>query len=648
VLQVITGVLGFGRVARLVPLPVIEGFTAGIGAIILVGQLPRALGLAPPEESHFIDVITHIGDLIHETRAPSLIVALASLAICLGAPRIHPRIPGPLLAVALPSLATFAFGIQMETVASIPRTLHFSWPSFDLDWAKLASPILMVFALASLESLLSAAAVDKLARNSRHDPDQEFIGQGLANLGSALFGGIPVTGVIARSALNVQAGARTRRSAFLHSTFVLLLVLGAAPLLQSIPVAALAGVLMSVALRMLSPLPLITLYRSSRADAAVFVVTFVLMVVLDLIEGVQWGLGAALAVAAIMTTRNRAKLHRFEAASVHRLVLEGSITFLSAMKFDALRGEAAQLPRGTAAILDLSEVSHVDSSGAEYIADFANLLLDGGVGVVLLGMTPEIQQRVLVYDHHNRLAERVASSEAEIPRRMPRQQSLGSRLVRGVAAYRRKQLPRYQALFASLAQGQHPHTLFVTCADSRIVPNLITDSAPGELFIMRNVGNIIPPFSHREMPASGAGVDYAVGVLKVTDVVICGHSRCGAIGALRHPENVPAHLASLRAWLSEASSRKLCRDTPAHVHDDDVARANAVLQVENVRSYAIVREREAQGELQLHAWFFDIGSGELESYNFAERRWERVGDDPKLANSVHPPAMESAPEPTAA
>jgi carbonic anhydrase len=318
------------------------------------------------------------------------------------------------------------------------------------------------------------------------------------------------------------------------------------------------------------------------------------------------------------------------------------------MKFDGLRSEAAQLTRGTAVILDLGEVTNVDASGAEYIADFANLLLDGGVGVVLLGMSPEIQQRVLVYDHHGRLADRVASNDAEIPRRLPRHQSLGSRLTMGVASYRRKQLPRYQALFEALAKGQHPHTLFVTCADSRIVPNLITDSAPGELFIMRNVGNMIPPFSQRELPASGAGVDYAVGVLNVSDVVICGHSRCGAIGALRHPENVPAHLASLRAWLSEASSRKLCRDSPAHVHDDDVARANAVIQVENVRSYAIVREREAQGELQLHAWFFDIASGDLETYNFIERRWERVGDEPQLGPALHAAALDPSSAPSAA
>jgi carbonic anhydrase len=631
VLQLVTGALGFGRVARLVPLPVIEGFTAGIGAIILVGQLPRALGLKPPEESHVVDVITHIGDLFHESRPTSLAVALGSLAICMFAPKLHRRLPGPLLAVILPSAVVIALGIPMEGVGSIPRALAPHWPSFDLDLGSLVSPILMVFALASLESLLSAAAVDKLARGARHDPDQEFIGQGLANMGSALFGGIPVTGVIARSALNVQAGGKTRRAALLHALIVFALVMGAAPLLELIPVAALAGVLMSVALRMLDPRPLLSLYKSSRADAAVYAVTFVLMVSLDLIEGVQWGLGAAFVVAALWTTRNKAQL-RFESEGVQRLVLEGSLTFLTAIKFDQLREQASKLTPGSAVILDLAAVGHVDSSGAEYLADLGRYLLDRGVHVALLGMLPEVRERVLAADHEQVLAAHIASSEVELMRLLPRAAGdTRTRLSYGVAAYRRVHRPRYEELFKSLAKSQAPHTLFITCADSRVVPNLITATDPGELFILRNVGNMIPPWSRRETPAAAAGVEYAVGILKVSDIVICGHSGCGAIGALRKPDTVPEHLESLRSWLNEASARALCDHVPGDVADDEVARMNALLQLQNLRTYDIVRQREGNGELQLRAWFFDIGSGEIEHYDADAKRWQRLGVEAPLA-----------------
>jgi carbonic anhydrase len=628
-LQVLMGVLGFGRIARLVPLPVIEGFTAGIGAIILVGQLPRALGLAPPPESHVVDVLTHIGQLFHQSDLVSVAVAATSLALCLVAPRVSKRIPGPLLAVVLPTAAVALFGLDLTRIGAVPSGLPPpSLPRLDHDLASYLSPVLMVFALASLESLLSSAALDKLARGQRHDPDQEFVGQGIANVGSALFGGIPVTSVIARSALNVHSGARTRRSAFLHAVIVLGLVLGAAPWLSIIPVAALAGVLMSVALRMLDPRGLVAMYRASRADAGVYLVTFVLMVSLDLIQGVQWGLGAALLVAAYWSTRHHARLHRTDRATVHRLVLEGPLTFLSSMEFDSLRSEAGLIRAGESAVLDLSAVRHIDATGAENVCELSGMLLDQGVHVVLLGMGEEVKQRVLSFDDSGRLAGHIADSELDLEAQLPGHAAQDAgRLGRGVDSYRRTQLPRYESLFKKLADSQSPHTLFITCADSRVVPNLITMTEPGELFIMRNVGNMIPPFGPRETPGTAAGVEYAVGVLSVADVVVCGHSGCGAIRALRDPSAVPPHLPSLVSWLNEASARKLCDHAPATLAHDDVARMSVLLQIDNLRSYPVVRERESKGELRLRAWFFDIGTGMVEFFDGQEKRWRPLAEE---------------------
>jgi carbonic anhydrase len=300
-------------------------------------------------------------------------------------------------------------------------------------------------------------------------------------------------------------------------------------------------------------------------------------------------------------------------------------------------------------ILDLTSVPLVDASGAEAINDLASHLLSREIEVVLLGMEPGVEERVLAFDHDQRLAQRIARSEVDVPNRVPRSmRPEGARLALGVAAYRQKQLPRYHALFQTLAKSQHPHTLFVTCADSRIVPNLITDSDPGELFIMRNVGNMIPAFSAREAPASAAGVEYAVGILNVTDVVVCGHSRCGAIGALRQPSVVPDHLSSLRAWLNDPAARKVCESITPHQHDDDVARINALAQLDNLRSYTIVREKELRGEVRLSAWFFDIESGEIEAYSTERRRWERLGQESAMLDSSARMRLPAATEPSVA
>jgi carbonic anhydrase len=165
---------------------------------------------------------------------------------------------------------------------------------------------------------------------------------------------------------------------------------------------------------------------------------------------------------------------------------------------------------------------------------------------------------------------------------------------------------------------------------------------------MRNVGNMVPAYSAREVPASAAGVEYGVGVLGVSDVVVCGHSRCGAIGALRHPSRVPIHLSSLRAWLNDPAARRLCEASAPHVHDDDVARLNALLQLDNLRSYTVVRDKERLGEVRLSAWFFDVESGEIEAYNFERQRWELLGEESAMLESSARVRIPASNEPSVA
>jgi len=179
--------------------------------------------------------------------------------------------------------------------------------------------------------------------------------------------------------------------------------------------------------------------------------------------------------------------------------------------------------------------------------------------------------------------------------------------VRGVERFHKEAGEPYRGLFESLADRQEPHTLFITCSDSRIVPNLITQTEPGELFIVRNVGNIIPPFETDNLPAEGAAVEYAAGVLGVSEIIVCGHSGCGAMGAITSGKSFD-ELPSLSRWLSRARSVHMLRERPT---PDAAARLNTLLQVKHLATYAVVRKRAAEGGLRLHAWYYDIGTSEL-------------------------------------
>jgi len=188
------------------------------------------------------------------------------------------------------------------------------------------------------------------------------------------------------------------------------------------------------------------------------------------------------------------------------------------------------------------------------------------------------------------------------------------RLLEGIHKFQRDTFRPLQGLFEQLAKGQHPDTLFITCSDSRIDPNLLTKSRPGDLFILRNAGNIIPPHG----PASGgeaATIEFAVAGLSVRDIIICGHSHCGAIQGLIQPEQL-AGLPALTCWLEHASTTaRIVRENYGHLQGEALLQAaieeNVLVQLENLRTLPSVATRLTRGDLKLHGWVYKIDTGEV-------------------------------------
>lgn len=625
-LQLLTGVLGLGRLLRFVPVPVVAGLTAGLGAILLIGQLPRALGLPPPEQSRVLDVLLHSGQLLHQTRPVTLGLTVLTLGLALGLPRLSPRLPAALLAMLIPTGLVLVLGLDVQTLDSLPHALpQPGLPRLpESGWGSLVGTALIVYALASLQTLLTSGMVDSLSRASRSDPDQELVGQGLGNVAVALFGGIPVTGLITRSTINVQAGARTRRAA-LFQALVLLGALGLLlPVLGRLPVAALAGVLLALALRMLHPRELRGLWRVSRPEAAVYVITFVATVTVDLLVGVQAGLLVALAIAAFRLSQARAGLLPVETSGPYRFLLSGPLTFLSSEKLETLRAQARGLEPQRGVVFELSEVTVVDASGARALVELVDVLLRAHRHVALQGARPEVQQLLLRQEHGARLEPLFALTESDVSkvlREEPRSLSR-ARLVHGVERFRQGRRARYGPLFDRLAQGQSPHTLFITCSDSRINPHLITSLEPGELFIVRNVGNLVPEAHSPLAPAVSSAVEYALEVLGVTDVVVCGHSGCGAMKALLSPKP-PEGLPGVQRWLEEG--RELVSRLPAGTSAEEAARANALAGLAHLLSYPVLRHKYDAGQVRLHAWFYDVGPAELLDWDEASATWRPLG-----------------------
>ena len=192
------------------------------------------------------------------------------------------------------------------------------------------------------------------------------------------------------------------------------------------------------------------------------------------------------------------------------------------------------------------------------------------------------------------------------------------KLVKGIHSFRNGYFATHRQLFEQLAtSGQNPETLFITCSDSRVVPNLITNAAPGELFIIRNVGNVVP---RRDLPGgTAAAIQYAIEVLKVENIIICGHTQCGAMQAILNPARME-NLEYVKRWLAQTERvRKVIEERYAHLGAEARVTAavqeNVLTQLENLREYSFIAERLEAGSLRISGWVFDLSSGEIFDYD---------------------------------
>lgn len=211
-------------------------------------------------------------------------------------------------------------------------------------------------------------------------------------------------------------------------------------------------------------------------------------------------------------------------------------------------------------------------------------------------------------------------------------------LIEGVHRFRNDEFGNYRTLFQRLSrEGQSPHTLFITCSDSRVLAELITQSQPGDLFVVKNIGNIVPPFAAiGTTNSTAAAIEFAVEMLHVSDIVICGHSQCGAVTALLDGLPNEKRVPHLKEWLTLAEPvREIMQSQYGHVQDPEqrkniAAGENVLFALENLHSYYCVQDRLADGSLRLHGWFFKIATAELLAYNPDTRQFSPlVREKPK-------------------
>ncbi|MBL3670149.1 bifunctional SulP family inorganic anion transporter/carbonic anhydrase [Streptomyces sp. M2CJ-2] len=709
------GCLRVARGALAVSPAIVHGMLAGIGVTIAVAQVHIVLGGTP--QSSVPDNLRALPAQLANLDPAAVAVSVLTLALLLlwpripgGAGRVLRRVPAALVAVTGATAVAAASGLVLAEV-DLP-----SWRSHALAGLPdgpalgLVAAVLTTTLVCSVQSLLGAVAVDKLVsrrpgpgHGPRSDLDRELLGQGTANIASGCLGGLPVAGVAVRSSANVNAGAVSRNSTMLHGVLVVIAALLMVPILEFIPLASLAALVMAVGIQMVSLHHIRTVTR--HREVLVYAATALGVVSVGVLAGVALGIAAAVGVALHRLTRTR--ITHEEKKGVHHVHVRGQLTFLAVPR---LSRSLHLVPQGATAVVALGG-SFMDHAAYETLQDWQNTHTARGGAVEITGRRPGAGVRIAepavlaaapssdgtdVADPATGAGCRCRpwtawrNHRCEPPRSVPTGDSVpnddrsvhdvpevpgapgapcapvlhsgsDTRTIRSGTGGPPGEGDASRAAGTSGAggpessraevgrelvrgeparptrEGQRPAQLFLTCADSRLVTPTGTSSDPGDLFVVRNVGNLVPPPGEESGDDSvAAALEYAVEVLAVRSITVCGHSECGAVQALLDPEPDGAR-TPLRRWLRHGLPSlervgdgrgpwaRLGGRAPADPAER-LCLANVVQQLDHLRAHESVARALKNGNLTLHGMYFHVGEAQayLLTETAGEGRFDRV------------------------
>ncbi|WP_035847606.1 SulP family inorganic anion transporter [Kitasatospora azatica] len=652
-LQLLLGSLRVARSALAVSPAVVHGMLAGVGLTIAIAQLHVVLGGAP--QSSALANLSALPAQLAGPHLPALAVGLLAVALLYGWPRLQllpgragllgsllGRVPAALVAVAAGTALAIVGDFELARVelpswsehglATVP---HGSLPG-------LLGAVGTVTVVASVESLLCAVAVDRLSGGAG-DLNRELRGQGFANLVAGALGGLPVAGGAVRSSANVQAGARSRWAAVLHGTWVLLAAVALTGGLRRIPLAALAALVMVVGIQMVSFAHIRRVHR--HREFTVYLATVVGVVVLGVPLGVVAGAATATLLALYRLTRAHVDVARTTDGSFE-VRTHGPLTFVSVPR---LTRALTSIPAG-APVTVCHDGAFLDHAAYEALHSWRAGHIARGGRVALL--TNHQQEEVLDPDGTVRLGSTPGPHRCRAwtpwvgHHCIDQQDDPHGRLLDGVRGFQEHTAPLVRPELARLArEGQTPSQLFLTCADSRLVTSMITSSGPGDLFTVRNVGNLVPA-PHEPGAADdsvAAAVQYAVEVLEVRSITICGHSGCGAMQALLDGVHErPGRPTPLARWLrnGRGSLARLAR-VPAEFTDRPVADrveqlciTNVVQQLDQLMANPAVERRVQAGELRLVGMYFDFATAQTYVLDQDTGRFGAVAASREIASAA--------------
>ncbi len=544
VIQCLLGLLRAGFISAYFPTSVIKGLLAAIGLILILKQIPHLIGrdtdpvgqeafLQPDQQNTF----TEIWQSLSDPNLGASIIGLSTLLLIVVWENLavikKTKVPGPLIVVVIGVAINLLFKqmfpdlvVNDNHMVKVPVADGFNgiMKLIELpDFSAWSNPALFTAAItiaivASLETLLNLEAVDKLDPEQRHSPaSRELFAQGIGNIVAGLLGGLPMTSVIVRSSANINAGAKTKVSAVIHGLFLFVAVVLVPHVINQIPLACLASILLYTGYKLASPKLIKQMWHEGYSQFLPFVCTVVAIVMTDLLIGIMIGL--AVSIGFILRSNMRNSLRRVKekhiGGDVLRIELANQMSFLNRA---SLMKVLMEQPRGTHVLIDARSSDYIDPDIMDLITDFKNKAGPAhDVTVSMIGFKDkyDLNDEILFVDYSTQEIQSSLTPDAVI-----------NILLAGNERFRTGQrLDRdLNRLIHFTAEGQHPLAVVMSCIDSRSPVELIFDLALGDVFTIRVAGNVIKD-------KVLASMEYSCAVAGAKVVLVLGHTRCGAVRA---------------------------------------------------------------------------------------------------------------------
>ncbi|NNM60141.1 MAG: bifunctional SulP family inorganic anion transporter/carbonic anhydrase [Legionellales bacterium] len=628
VMQLLLGVMKLGFVADYIPFNVVQGLLCAIGVTLILGQLPYTLGYTIPKSDLMLLLqqteislsLQPLMSLVGNIHFGAVFISLISFLVLIYWPRlkIAKFLPAPIIVViagvlvnllyhyVIPSFhltaASFLVNIeQIDNLTDLKRVL--TLPSFS-EWTNptIYFMALTIMAVATLETLLNLGAAEKLDPKKRHsDRNRELLAQGLGNMTSGLLGGLPITSVVIRSSVNIETGARTKFSTIFHGIYLFLAVFILTKWINYIPLASLASILVYTGYKLSKPMIYLTMYKQGFINFFPFIVTVIAILSTDLLEGTVIGLCVAIFFILKKSSDKGFDIikEKYPGGTVLHIMLPQQVTFLNKA---ALISELGTLPANSQVILDGYNVDYIDNDVIEVIQNFiTSTAAEKNIALNIEGVRnlPNIENRT----------DFLTTTTQEIQEKMSPINVLTT-LIEGNKRFVHNKLIhrnlKYQV--KSVAGGQHPLAVILSCVDSRVPVEMVFDVGIGDVFCARVAGNVVDEYILGSM-------EFACELAGAKLLLVMGHTSCGAIKAACDNIEI-GYIAKLVQKIKQAIRLETATTENRNSANDQFVLNVTWLNIEQTKKYLVERspilsQLIKEGKLLLKGALYDVKTGKV-------------------------------------